>query len=249
MIKSVKVKAVCLGITTLLMVLSVPGLVKAGTSRSGSGHTKTPCGFDVTTVIADSDASNLPMQIQSDGLGEYQTSTGGVTSQIMSGCDWALNLMNQASRTVNLTFDYPLPSNGLPAPFAGTQMLPVGIVSNCQNNPANSSNFGTMQGGQTLNCPMDVAFYYEYDGVTSQYHILMEPNNYPQSTWAQVACTSAFGSPCSSWTVAPSSTNPSTGEPAVIGALVVEASSGGKGKVTTKFLGYYYFAFGFTISN
>jgi hypothetical protein len=237
----------------LCLGLAMPGMAK---SPGGGGGGSTSCGYNVTTTIADTDVSfnSLPFQIQSDDYNgsEIYTNATGVTSQIMKGCDWVLNLFNQTTptRTVKLTFDYPLGSNS--APFHGTEAFAGGIVSNCQKDNDNTVNFGTMTSGQTLTCPMEVDF--NYSG--SSYHLLMDPNNFSGSTRVQVACTSGTSGdrlPCTAWAVAPipnSTTNLGTspeGQPAAIGDLLEDVTSG-KGKVTQTNWGLYYVAFGFTIS-
>jgi len=239
--------------TILCLALAMPAWAKG---KTGGGGGSTSCGYNVTTMIADTDVSfnSLPFQIQSDDYNgsEIYTNANGVTSQIMKGCDWVLNLFNQTSptRTVKLTFDYPLGSNS--APFHGTEAFAGGIVSNCQKDNDNTVNFGTMTSGQTLTCPMEVDF--NYSG--SSYHLLMDPNNVSGSTRVWVACTSGTSGdrlPCSAWAVTPipnSTANLGTtpeGQAAAIGDLREDISSS-KGKVTQTDWGLYYVAFSFTIS-
>lgn len=240
--------AVCLS-AILGLGLAMPA---GATGKTGGGSTS--CSYNVTTVIADTDSNfnNLPFQIQSDsqnGGSETYTTVNNVTSQIMKGCDWVLNLRNQNSRNVNLTFNYPLAGNN--APFAGPQAVAAGIVSNCQKDNDNTVNFGTMTSGTTLNCPMEAVFSY----AGSTYHLLMDPINAAGTTWVRVACTSGTagdGSPCTGWAVTPvpGYVNPDSspaGEPAAIGELFQETTSR-KGQITLNPLGAYYVAFSFTIS-
>jgi len=243
----------------LCLGLAVPGMAKLPGGGGGGG---TSCGYNVTTVVDDIDTNTgftgLPLEIQSDsnqnGGSETYTTGNNVYSQILRGCDWTLNLRNQDSRKVNLTFYYAKSTENGGAPFVGQTGTPVaaGIDSSCQNNPANSVNFGTMTGGQLpIQCPMIVVFSYE--GYT--YQMTMDPNgaNSSGSTYVQVACNSAANLPCTGWTVnpVPGDVNPDTtpaGEPAAIGALFRETTSSKGGKVTLTPLGLYYVAFSFTIS-
>ncbi len=231
------------------MAVAVPTWAKG---KPGGGGSSTSCGYNVTSTIYDTDAnfSNLPFQVQSDaqdGGSEVYTNVNGVTSQIQKGCDWTLNLTQQTARKFNLTLDYPDGSNN--APFTGTQAFAGGIVSNCQNNPNNTTNFGTMVSGSSLDCPLDIVFTHG----SGQYQIIMDPDgaNAVGSTWVHVACTSGTagdGKPCIGWAVTPvpNYVTNSSGEPAALGELVQVTTT--KGKATTTPLGLFYVAFSFSIS-
>jgi hypothetical protein len=243
--KSISLKTIVALCSLMLLGLAAPGMAK---SPGGGGNS---CGYNVTSVIADTDTNfnGLPFQLQSDGNGVYSPGVNGVTSQIASSvCDWVLNLIN-STRAVNLTLDYQL-SGSNSAPFIGPTPVSANIISNCQNNPANTLNYGTMSGGQTLQCPIEADFTYG----SNSYRLRMDPDKWTGSTWVQVACTSATGSLCSQWAVGPipnwatdPDTNPAN-EPAAIGELIQVTTSGGKGKVTLTPLGLYYVAFSITIS-
>lgn len=213
----------------------------------------TPCGYNVTSIIADTDTNNIPFQLQSDTLGSYVTytkphSTDQATSVIQANsCDWLLDLSSSASRTVRLTLAYPDGpiSTNPPSPFTGTENIAPRILSSCLRNPANNVTYGTMTyAGQALECAFSFTSF-SYGGNTYQLH--MNPELYPGTTWAQVKCNSAPTGVCNSWTVFPVSPGPinsTTGQNTAIGELFLSSTNN---RLTS--IGLYEVAFYITITN
>lgn len=243
----------------VLTAAIVLGLSTAAQSKSSGGSTgcsgNTGKSFNVTSIIADTDSSNNPFQLQSDGKGNYTTYTNSrkdsVSSDVNSGnCDWFLVLTSSQSRTVKLTLAYPAstgaqlpsgwPTDGSPANIAAQ------IITNCRGNTLNNGiGFGDMTFyGQTLQCGLHVSFY--SNGIW--YSLRMNPSTYTGATWAQVACTGAASNQCNAWAVTPipnATTNPYTGQASAIGELVEPPCYGCGGGTP---LGLYYVSFSATIT-
>lgn len=192
-----------LGLSAILCLgVAVPSMAK---------NPSTGCGYNVTSVLNDTDSQNPPQpyQYRSDGLGPYTTfrSSGNnaVNSIIQSSCSWALETSGSTTRGIVITLAYPYSDSYTP-PW-GTNPLEVhgDFHTECFNNPANNNlNFGTMTyTNQTLYCPMHLVF--AYNGVT--YNLALAPPTWPNTTYAQVTCTGATGGQCVQWTVQP---DPST---------------------------------------
>lgn len=218
---------------------------------SGGGKTSASCSgnsglsFNVTSIVADRDANNLPFQLQSDTLGPYTSYMNNKNDQVVSeiqasSCDWLLDLSHSQSRTVALTFSTTDQASGSASPpFTGTQQVSARIISICaQNSLNNGVSFGTMTyAGQTLQCGVDAAF--AYNG--NQYHLQMMPNHDAGTDWVQVTCTGAISNVCNAWTVTPIPnmvTNASTGQSSSVGELLQFTLKG-----TQTSLGLYYVAF------
>jgi len=236
---------------TLAMLLGtlLPGVAQdqSGSAQSDSAKTSSSatCNFDVTSILTNSAA----FQFQSDGLGAYTALSGGkndsVKSMIDKNCAWSLDTTTSKSRGVAVTLAYPV-SSGYTPPFTGPQVLKGRINTHC---PANTSNDGIDVGsmttvGQTLTCPINVAFYYN----NVWYNIGLNPFNWTGTTMAQVTCDGASGGHCNSWTIAPdpssSVVDPATGQVSSIGELTLPPCVGCSGGPA---LGAYYFAYSFLI--
>lgn len=214
---------------------------------------KTPgCGYNVTSVLYDSDTqvSPQPFQYQSDGLGPYTTfrSAGNnvVNSDIQSSCSWALDTTGSASRGILVTLAYPYSGVSAPTPFTGPTEIQGVFHTQCFNNPANNNvNFGTMTyTGQTIVCPMHLVF--TYNGVV--YNLGLAPPTWPGTSYMQVTCTGAAGGQCNQWTVLPDPTtsvvNPQTNQLSGIAELFLPSCNGcGTGTG----LGEYLVSFSFLI--
>jgi hypothetical protein len=229
----------------VLMGLAVPGMAKNPTA---------PCGYNVTSNIANLDGNNNPFQLQSDGLGSYMTygntksSTDSVLSAIQANsCDWLLDMTNSKSRTVALTLAYPdsTISTNPPPPFTGTQNVAARIISICGENTLNNGiTYGTMTSvGQTLQCGFHIAF--NYNGAS--YGLHMNPASLAGTTWVQVTCNGAASGQCNSWSVFPvpnAAFNNSTNQNTAIGELFLIPKTGQRIPI-----GLYEVAYSITITN
>lgn len=236
---------VALGVALIVfLAVALPSRAQAGSKPPACSN------VNVTSAIADTDTSNtnLPFQLQSDGLSSYTTSTGAkVTSQIQSwGCGGQeqlfLDTSSSTTRSIRLTLAYPLVGS---TTFAGgsTLQVPSTIISRCGVNSANGGViFSSMSLGQTLECPLSTAF--SYGG--KSYVLKMSPDNWPGSTWIQVACTGTTSGVCSAWTLStPASLGASNGyQTSAIGNLY-EVANGNK----TTLVGQYYVALSATLTN
>src|SRR5262249_30029069 len=127
-------------------------------------------------------------------------------------------------------------------PFLGPTNVAARIISKCEKNADNNGlSYGTMTyAGQNLQCGFSAAF--SYGG--NSYAVRMNPNDWAGTTWVQVKCIGASGSPsqCNGWTVAPNPgvfTN-SLGQFSAIGELTQVTT---KGQYVETPLGLYYVAF------
>ena len=119
---------------------------------------------------------------------------------IDKNCAWSLDTTSSKSRGISITLDYPY-SSGSPAPFSGSQVVKGRINTHCPTNTGNNGvDVGDMTfAGQTLVCPINVAFYYN----SVWYNIGLNPFNWPETTMAQVTCTGASSGHCNAWTILP----------------------------------------------
>src|SRR5579864_7679658 len=146
--KSVSLKTV-LGLSSVLcLAMSLPCMAK---------NPSTGCGYNVTSILYDSDSQvpAQPFQYQSDGLGPYTTfrssSNNSVSSIIQSSCSWALDTTGSTTRGIVVTLLYPYSGVSTPPPFTGPTEIHGAFHTQCFNNPANGTvNIGTMTSlGQT----------------------------------------------------------------------------------------------------
>ena len=211
---------------------------------------KTPgCGYNVTSVLYDSDNNNTSFQYQSDRLGSYSTLRVGrdlVNSDIQSSCSWELDTTGSTSRGIVVTLAYPYTGVSSPAPFTGPTEIQGVFHTQCFNNPANNNlNFGTMTyTGQILSCPMHLVF--TYNGVV--YNLALAPPTWSGTSYMQVTCTGATGGQCNQWTVQPDPTtsfiNPQTNQLSGIAELFLPSCNGcGTGTA----VGEYLVSFSFLI--
>lgn len=237
-----------LGLAVLLGTL-LPAVAQAQSSDSKGSSSGTSCKSYVTAMLNNTDINNLAFQFQSDGLGTYTTTSpgknGSVVSEIDGTCEWSLDTTGSKSRGIAVTLAYPV-STGYTAPFTGPLVLKGRINTHCTTNTGNNGRaVGSMTTvGQTLICPINVAFY---DGST-WYNIGVNPFNWPGTTMAQVTCMGASGGHCNSWTILPdpasSAVNPATGQLSSIGELILPPCVGCDGGTP---LGTYYFAYSFML--
>jgi hypothetical protein len=243
-------------VKSLRVVLGLAGFLLLGLAAPGKSakNPNTPCGYNVTSTVADNDMASppQPLQLQSDGLGSYVTygntksGTDNVLSAIQANsCDWVLDLSASASRTVKLSLAYADNGGSLPAgwPTDGSGVsIAAHIISICSENSANNGvTYGTMKPGEVLQCGFNSRF--NYGGQT--YTLYMNPSRYSGTSWAQVTCGGPSGGPCTSWAVVPgtgSTSNP-LGQNSGIGELGLATNKG----VTP--LGTFEVAFSITITN
>jgi hypothetical protein len=209
----------------------------------------TGCGYNVTSVLYNSDGNNESFQYQSDGLGSYATfrfARDVVNSDIQSSCSWELDTTGSKSRGIVVTLAYPYSGISTAPPFSGPTEIQGVFHTQCFDNPANNNvNFGTMTfTGQTLACPIHLVF--TYDGIL--YNLALAPPTWPGTSYMLVTCTGATGGQCNQWTVQPDPTtsvvNPQTNQLSGTAELFLPSCNGcGTGTA----LGEYLVSFSFLI--
>ncbi|HEY6936336.1 MAG TPA: hypothetical protein VI424_04255 [Terriglobales bacterium] len=240
--KPIALKTV-LGLSAILcLAMCLPCMAK-----SSSG-----CGYNVTSVLYDSDSqvTPQPFQYQSDGGGPYTTfrasNNNSVSSIIQSSCSWALDTTGSTTRGIVVTLAYPYSGITAPPPFTSATEIHGVFHTQCFNNSANNNvNFGTMTFvGQTIACPMHLVF--TYNGVL--YNLGLAPPTFAGTSYMQVTCAGASGGLCNQWTVQPdpatSVINPQTNQLSGIAELFYPSCNGcGTGTP----IGQYLVSFSFLI--
>ncbi|HEV2352503.1 MAG TPA: hypothetical protein VG028_21930 [Terriglobia bacterium] len=207
--------------------------------------------INVTSIFADTDTSDNPFQLQSDGLGAYFTytnsKTDSVTSQIQAtSCDLLFDITNSASRAVRVTLLYPASTPSAPPPFTNPTPVRSRIITTCFDNALNGkTSLGLMTfAGQTLDCAFRIGEI-PYNGNT--YAVVFDPSTFAGSTWAHVTCTGAQSSQCNAWTITgpPTTVDSSTGQVSAIGELLQVSTV--KGKTVSTQMGLYFVSLSITI--
>jgi hypothetical protein len=214
----------------------VPTQARSAPARqlaSTSSTSTTP----VTSTVADTDAATAStLQIRSDGLGPYRSSST-LISEIQSLGDWELDSYTprNGTRTIYLDFSRPIaasgPNGGAAIPIPSVYYR-VHAISKCS---LYNNSFFAVAPGVTINCPMHIGDVY----VGSQrYAVQMNPRlssadtAFAETKWVNVTCTSNGAGACTSWSMTPSATSPD-GWRSNVAALQAYVTSGSKGKTTT----------------
>ena len=171
-----------IALVTLLLVL---------TAVNSTIVARPPSNVVVTSTIADSDSVFMPLSIQSDLIGSYLNGTSSVVSQIQGVGDWELDMLNSATRRVNVNFNDFAGGSTLAAPMSGYH--PVRFITQCGIYGSNLLNMTTV--GQTATCGMIVAVNIGSD----RYSLRFYTQNFPGSDNISVACTSVASGKCSGW--------------------------------------------------
>jgi len=163
----------------------------------GKGGGKTPPPLLVTSTVHDTPGATL----QSDGLGPY-TATGGILSQIYSQSgDWAVDLREQTTRKVFLSFFATQPPVGSgPYPTAG--LYNARVLSRCFDDDTIEGFFAIAPGQSNTTCSLRIGF--TFAGVS---YALVSSPRYAGTNWATVACVAPASptAPCTGWTITPGS--------------------------------------------
>jgi hypothetical protein len=196
----------------------------------------------VITTVEDFEAAIAPtLQIQSDGLGVYRNSRD-VGSLIQSGGDWVLDTNTRTStRGVKLDFTRPVagsgPNGGAPLPLP-TGTYKARFISKCH---VYGYNLLGLAGGQTVPCPLTMAFDIGSDSYRIQMNPLTGTLVYPETNFVNATCTSPITqSPCDEWKFEPTAVAPdgSLRNRANLTKIVTS-----KGKTTEFNQGDFYFSF------
>lgn len=237
---------------TECLILVLAGFLLPVAQAKGSKPGPCSTSVDVTTLLADTDISNNPFQLQSDGKGPYVTYTNSKTDSVVSqiqgnSCDWVFSTTNSATRAVTITLLYPASTPSAPPPFTNPTAVGSGFISLCNSHGVsnNGISYGSMTfAGQSLECGLRVNV--PYNG--NNYALVFNPYTYAGTTLLQVTCTGAVSSQCNAWTTTPipnSAPNPITGQPTAIAELVQVSTA--KGQTIDTPMGLYYVAFSVTI--
>lgn len=212
-------RATCVSVWFSVLGILLMSTVGYSANPKGGGA-DTP----VTTLIAGAGLPDDPtgFQIQSDGKGSYKNATDGVVSVLQKGTlkEWQLDTSPSTVRSVYLDFQFPVSGTAAAPPFAYGQ-VPTRIETKCY--VSNTIGPGNMTGlNSTLDCVLLIAFTYGGEN----YGIHMWPQLNAGTHMARITCTGVSGStsdpssPCIQWTIAPTSTNPYTGQSANIAKLI-----------------------------
>jgi hypothetical protein len=166
--------------------------------------------IDVTDPISGT-TQRLQMQVQSDGAGSYRNSKS-VMSIIQYIGDWYLDTgvtIKNPTRKGFLDFSKPIagsgPGGGNPTPPFTAGLVEPRLISKCGEYGVNML---SIAGGQTVNCPMTIGFYYPIGG-TDHYRIHMTPDSrslfpYPETDYVDITCTGVnSSSQCNRWQIEP----------------------------------------------
>lgn len=190
--KNSKLKIGVLFAFSAVLFLCLPGLMTGKAARKG----KTPPNPDVTATISGSSG----LLLGPDTGGPY--TSAGADEVFAAGpgelSDWVLNLGDSdlTNRKVSVTFD---PISGYTGPNLTGDYSGAIVSSRCFMGNLTVAQFWTIGDGAANpqnNCSLNVAVTYEGEG----YLIATSPE-YPGYGVATVTCTSASGSPCTSWTI------------------------------------------------
>jgi hypothetical protein len=166
--------------------------------------TQQPTTEPATTIVHDFDTAVPANQLllRSDDYNSVGQATYTQSTVSLSGHGWQLDLYNQSTRTIWLTFSKPAPGSP-PAPVSdGYYYDYVEAYSRCwdlNNNeiPLVSIPAGTSNNRCTLASDFGV-------GRTKYKFVMGQPSITGTSTgWASVSCNAANGSTCTSWTIIP----------------------------------------------
>ena len=161
----------------------------------------------------------IQMQVQSDGAGVYTTIPGAKRGQFRvesvirsNGGEWVLNTginLTSPTRKAFLDLSHPIagsgPGGSNPAPPFSTALVQPKLESECWQYGVNMF---SIEGGQTVSCPLRIGFYYPIGG-SNLYRIFMTPddrsfNPYPETDHVNVTCRGEdASSQCNQWRIEP----------------------------------------------
>jgi len=193
--------------TVIGIALVVVAGLSAAVPAQKKPSTTTPTTTPVMSLVSDFDSGVAPsLQIQSDQLGTYVSSSTLKSELQNSGGAWAVDsyYVRGATRRVVLNFTRPIagtgPGGGAPeAPPSGAYLVRMG--SDCYRD---NLNYLTLLPGQSIVCRMNIHF--DYGGKTYDLHMARTNPNFAETDSAKVTCifpTSGTG-PCSQWRLSPS---------------------------------------------
>ncbi len=161
--------------------------------------------------------------------------SGGITSEV-TNVEWKLDLVNQAARTVYLTFSQPVSgSKSEPVPDG---YYPALVFSRCFPAYGGAEESWPMTLGNNSVCSLRAHFSVG----KQEYYLVMSPNgSYPGTGWASVTCNQVDSTGvCNDWTAVPNLSADPNNYPAVAELLSVTTS---KGSTTQTPVGFYYNTF------
>ena len=161
----------------------------------------------------------IQMQVQSDGAGVYTTITGSKRGQFRvqsliddNGGEWVLDTgigVTSPIRKAFLDLSHPIagsgPGGSNPAPPFTTALVQPKLTCECWQYGVNMF---SIAGGQTVDCPMRIGFYYPI-GSSNHYVIFMTPddrsfNPYPETDNVNFTCSGVdANSQCNQWRIEP----------------------------------------------
>jgi hypothetical protein len=209
----------------------------------------------ITTTLNNTDPSGALADIQSDGLGFYFDSVGGVTSFLTTNGyngivwgDWQFGTLNSTTRLVSVSF-----ANSIPVANGGTAIPnPPFIIKNVRAHIEDkctqiSNDMITMSANQTFQCPLITHFF---DSNGAEYRIYMGPNWEPETTFVQVTCNAVASDGCKDWYIDPIPGRDVNGNPipGTIGRLVGPPITGHGKTASDGNQGDYYFKFHFHLT-
>lgn len=150
------------------------------------------------------DFIGVPLNIQSDGMGNYPNSAT-VQSVVQTAGDWILDTQpfnGSATRSVLVDFGDPVagtgPNSGAPIPpFVIPTSVHGRFIAKCHS-AGYDVNMLNMTPGVPTECPLNLAF--ESEG--KSYRIVMNYVGYPDTDPVTITCDAAAGQ-CKEWTITP----------------------------------------------
>ena len=192
---------------------------------------KTPSTLPITSTFLFSDTSNMPTDIQSDGLDgqTYYDNVDSVTTFLTANGynhqifgDWQFSTLSSTIRTVSINFANPISvaagGTAPPNPPFSVKNVIAHVEDKCTQIPNGSGSYNNMllmTTGQTFECPLIVHFF---DSNGNEYRIYMGPNWEPETTYVQVTCNTVASDGCDDWFIDPIPANGAAGQ--ALGRLV-----------------------------
>jgi hypothetical protein len=167
-----------------------------------------PSNLPITTNFANTDASGVSADIQSDGLGAYHDGVGAVTSFLTTNGyngivwgDWQFGTLDSTTRKVSIDFLNPI---SVDSGGTATPIPPFTIKNVIAHVEVKCTQLGysmiLMSALQSIQCPLIVHFF---DSDSSEFRIYAGPNWESETTFARVACNTTDSDGCNDWSIDP----------------------------------------------
>lgn len=223
-------------------MLRAAGCLIATVAFAGKPVQPTP--VNVTSIVHDQDDSGNSLLFQGDDPNHNSQASyanaGNVTSTVGNPGGWGLDLFNQVTRTVCLTFSTV--NGSAPVVKNGCYSANVEIYSRCYDSHGAEIGFLTIVvGTPQTNC----LFAFDFTASRTKYKMAMgqslqsSPAGGPTGL-ATVACNASSGSTCINWTITPNTS--------ALNSLVANLYSFAQNG-SLQYLGQYYLTYRIDATN